>query len=358
MRQLLKKILPPFAINKLKRVQASFHRKLTPFFSKSPFLSRIYFTFLNSSYHREQFANLRGMMAYKQRINEHKNSSNPLLRRNIHRIEKGLIMKPLKPVFALDYIEQTQQIYFASLKSTNHQPEELQWAGAVLAKYYNVVKIEQSDLLLKLANEFKANVEVEFENINQFTPYSHSELVKPKFTYQEFYRFIKIRRSTRWFKQAEVCREKIKQAIELASQAPSACNRQPYQFFVVDKQPLVSKISKLAIGSGGFAHNIPTIVAVVGDYSFYEHERDRHVIYIDASLAAMQFMQALPTLGLSSCPLNWPELSVQDRKISKLLSLAEYKKVIMLIAVGEAETEGGIPYSQKKTAEQLTHFVE
>jgi len=89
MRQLLKKILPPLAINKLKRVQASFHQNLTPFFSKSPFLSRIYFTFLNTSYQREQFANLRGMMAYKQRIHEHKDSSNPLLRRNIHRIKKA-----------------------------------------------------------------------------------------------------------------------------------------------------------------------------------------------------------------------------------------------------------------------------
>ncbi|RHW74865.1 nitroreductase family protein [Colwellia sp. RSH04] len=358
MRQLLKKIFPSIVIVKLKQFQLYFHHILAPLFSTSPFLARLYFACFNKSYQREQFANLSGMVAYKKRIVDNAQPSNPLLRRNIHRIEKGLIMQPLKPVFALDYIEQTQEAYFSSLNSENHQHEELLWAGAVLAKYYNVVNVEQSELLTKLVKEFEANSRVTADATHKFTPYKNSELLRSALSYQEFYDFIQVRRSTRWFKQSNVCRQKIKNAIELASQAPSACNRQPYQFYVVDKKPLVSKVSKLAIGSSGFADNIPTIVAVVGDYSFYEHERDRHVIYIDASLAAMQFMQALPTLGLSSCPLNWPELAVQDKKISKLLKLADYKRVIMLIAVGEAEEEGGIPFSQKKTSEQLTQFVE
>ena len=69
-------------------------------------------------------------------------------------------------------------------------------------------------------------------------------------------------------------------------------------------------------------------------------------------------MQALPTLGLSSCPLNWPELKVVDKKLANLLKLEHHQKTIMLIAIGEAEPEGGIPYSQKKTAKQLIRFVE
>jgi nitroreductase len=354
MRQLIKKILPASQISKLKNAIRSFHQSALPFFAKSPLLARCYFSFFNNAYQREQFSTLQGMLSYNQRVKSVSQTSNPLLRRNIHRLEKGLIMKPLKPVFALDYIEETQLAYFTSLASKIHQMEELTWARAVLNRYYKTVDLTQSKLLTHLSASF---FEDSSQTNNELTPYKNSELPKVNLSYEQFTDFIKTRRSTRWFKQQAVCHEKIKQAVTIASQAPSACNRQPYEFFVVDQQPLLSQVSKLAIGGGGFASNIPCIVAVVGDYSCYEHERDRHVIYIDASLAAMQFMQTLPTLGLSSCPMNWPELSVVDKKIGKLLNLPTYKKTIMLIAIGEPDSDGGIPYSQKKKAEQLIHFT-
>ena len=47
------------------------------------------------------------------------------------------------------------------------------------------------------------------------------------------------------------------------------------------------------------------IIVIVGELDAYEYDRDRHLIYIDGSLAAMTFMLALETLGLSSCPINW-----------------------------------------------------
>jgi nitroreductase len=359
MRQLIKKLLPHSLVTKLKSYLNKFHQNIQPFFAQKPLLARIYFAFFNASYQREQFATLQGMQTYTKRIKSTEEQSNPLLRRNIHRLEKGLVMRPLKAVFAMDYIEETQQAYQLAFKSPTHQSEELEWAKSILTKYYNTVSIEEGSLLAHLSEQF-----CKFNSLNPLstqdenkTPYKHHELEKSKLTYQELFQFIELRRSTRWFKQTAVCRNKIKQAITLASQAPSACNRQPYEFYVVDQQPLLSRVSKLAIGGGGFASNIPCLIAVVGDYSCYEHERDRHVIYIDASLAAMQFMQALPTLNLASCPMNWPELSVVDTKITRLLKLPRYKKTIMLIAVGEPESDGGIPYSQKKSAEQLVHFV-
>jgi nitroreductase len=360
MRQLIKKLLPDLLLVKVKSFIRNLHENIQPFFAKTPFLSRLYFTFFNAAYQREQYSTLQGMLTYNKRIKSTSEESSPLLRRNVHRLEKGLIMRPLRDVFALEYIEETQNAYELASQSSCHQKEELDWATSVLTKYYETVSLKDSHLLTRLANKFSKFNSVKPSNTQGFKkiPYKHHELKSKPLTFEEFSQFINIRRSTRWFKQMSVCRNKIKQAITLASQAPSACNRQPYEFYVVDQQPLLSQVSKLAIGGGGFANNIPCLIAVVGDYSCYEHERDRHVIYIDASLAAMQFMQALPTLGLASCPMNWPELSVVDTKIATLLKLPNYKKTIMLIAVGEPELEGGIPYSQKKSAEQLVHFVE
>jgi nitroreductase len=360
MRQLIKTLLPNFLLLKVRSFFRYFHTSIQPFFAKTPFLARLYFAFFNSAYQREQFSMLQGMLSYNQRVQSSSAQSNPLLRRNIHRLEKGLIMKPLRETFALDYIEETQQSYILAYQSSKFCREELSWAQSVLAKYYNTVVLKHSSLLMRLANEFKQVHLASTDKNKQSnkTPYLHNELTASALTFEDFSQFVALRRSTRWFNQKAVCRTKVKQAISIASQAPSACNRQPYEFYVVDQQPLLSKVAKLAIGGGGFANNIPCIIVIIGDYSCYEHERDRHVIYIDASLAAMQFMQALPTLGLASCPMNWPELKVVDANISSLLKLPSFKKTIMLIAVGEPALEGGIPYSQKKSAEQLTHFVD
>ena len=111
--------------------------------------------------------------------------------------------------------------------------------------------------------------------------------------------------------------------------------------------------ASLAMGTVGFAENIPALAVVVGDLSCYQEYRDRHLIYIDASLAAMQFMLALETLGLSTCPINWPDIEVREQKMQKLLNLPAFQRPVMLIAIGYADPEALIAYSQKKDVEQL-----
>jgi len=64
-------------------------------------------------------------------------------------------------------------------------------------------------------------------------------------------------------------------------------------------------------------------------------------------------MLALETLGLSSCPINWPDIESRERKIAKRLGLGAHERVVMLIATGYAMAEGGVPFSQKKCAELL-----
>jgi nitroreductase len=140
----------------------------------------------------------------------------------------------------------------------------------------------------------------------------------------------------------------VRQAANIASFAPSACNRQPYRFLFCNETEKTVAIAKCAGGTSGFAENLPAIIAIVGNLAAYPYGRDRHLIYIDGSLAAMQLMLALETLGLSSCSINWPEVDSSERKIRKLIKLEDYERVVMLLAIGYADEAGGIPYSQKK----------
>jgi len=175
-------------------------------------------------------------------------------------------------------------------------------------------------------------------------------------SYEQMLALAKKRRSVRIYKNKKVPRNKIDKALKIASLSPTACNRQPFKFMIFDEPKLVKEIANIPFGTGGYANNVPMIVVVVGDLSNYFSSRDRHIIYIDASLATMSFMFALETLGLSSVPINWPDFGLLENKMKKRLKLKDYERPVMMIAVGFAKDEGKIPFSQKKSIELLRSY--
>ncbi|WP_404341354.1 nitroreductase family protein [Pseudoalteromonas mariniglutinosa] len=340
--------MPTFIKLSLKKLIDLFQSMVLPLCSKTAFLSSFFYTFFSRDFYYEHQAILKARLKYHRCKGLH-GASSALLRRNIHRLEKGLIMRPRRSVFALDYITETVDAFVRASKKTEFNPSELQWASDVLNEYFNVVEHNEP----RIKNSFAAFSLVFKEICKDKKPYQQRAKVHHDVSYKQLYALAQSRCSTRWFNQQSVELDKIKSAALVASQAPSACNRQPYQFHVINEQPFLQTLSRLPGGTAGFADNIPCLIAVVGDQSYYPFARDRHVIYIDGSLASMQFMLALETLGLSSCPINWPELYSLDKQVAKLLDLPQYKRVVMFIAVGYADETGQIPFSDKKAANDL-----
>ncbi len=325
------------------------------FLSANKYLASFYYGVISSSFRREHFSVLKGQLEYRAQI-KRSLSSRAMLRRNIHRIEKGLIMRPRRDSFAEGYIKETVLCYTELLKDPDRSnSDELKWAFDVLEKYFSVVKsegrIDQARLLF--SEEF---IDKCSEPDSKYEPYSYSELPKSRISYDDLFVLFRRRRSVRWYKQIPVDDQLIASAVQAAALAPSACNRQPFRFVVANAPEEASEIAKFAMGTSGFANNLQCLIAVVGSLSNYPEERDRHVIYIDAALASMQLMLAFDTLNLATCPINWPDVEGRERLISKKLNLKDYERVIMLISVGYAEDEGGIPYSQKKSASELIQY--
>ena len=98
------------------------------------------------------------------------------------------------------------------------------------------------------------------------------------------------------------------------------------------------------------------IIVIVGELDAYEYDRDRHLIYIDGSLAAMTFMLALETVGLSSCPINWSGVEEKEVLMDEALNLKTTERPVMLISVGYAKDEGKIPFSHKKGLREIRKY--
>lgn len=344
MKRLLVKLLPLSIAQNLSTFKSSVNVYFIHLFAFNGFMASIYYTFFSSQFRREQKAVLSGRLAYAKSL-AHIGQSCILLRRNVHRLEKGLIMQPRREIFAEAYIGETVDCYLDALKSTELCAEERKWATDVLSNYFRVVGNSNKIDVAKTKFEGHYSIDQESHSV----PYPHKNLPGCPVDYEQLLTLFKRRRSVRWYESTLVPESLIKQAVQAASLAPSACNRQPFRFYVVNDAVKATDVAKCAMGTAGFAENLPCIIAVVGDLSAYPAERDRHCIYIDGALAAMQLMLACEPLGLSTCPINWPDVEQREQMLEQKLGLAYHERTIMLLAVGYAQSEGGIPFSQKKT---------
>ncbi|MDO6426508.1 nitroreductase family protein [Thalassotalea sp. 1_MG-2023] len=354
MKSVLRKLLSPSLVSSLKSVVERVDKKIIPFFASNSFLSSFYYCFFSTKFRREHQSVLKGRLAYKASLDAI-NHSSVLLRRNTHRLEKGLIMQPRREIFAEAYIEETVECFRKCIASSSICSDELKWAQDVLVSYFAIVG--DSDIINNAKARFETLTLKSFECASESLPYQHQARVQAEVSSDQLLALFQQRRSVRWYEQKPVELELIKQAIEMASQAPSACNRQPFQFYTITDMNKASDVASIAMGTTGFSDNIPALIVVMGDLSAYPAERDRHVIYIDGGLASMQLMLAFETLGLSSCPINWPDIEICERKIAKKLALDKHLRPIMLMSVGYGQSTGKIPYSQKKSAEILLKEV-
>lgn len=346
-------ILPSAIRIVLRRGIGRIERLLLSVMARSGVTASLYYLLFNSQFRREHRAVMLGQLAYWRSL-DHVGESSALLRRNVHRLEKGLTTHPQKSVFGESYIGETVTCYARALTSAEWSMDERRWATDVLRDYFD--KVGDAEAINAARDDF-GKLEPALEGAERYLPYAQECLPKTDISYEQLLRLFQRRRAVRWYEPRPVPMELIRQAVNAASLSPSACNRQPYRFLVVRDPNLAPSVARFAIGTTTFAENVPCVIAVVGDLSAYPLERDRHVIYIDAALASMSFMLALETLGLSSCPVNWPDIEEREQRLAHALGLRYHERPILLITVGYADPKGLIPFSQKKSDRLLTKEV-
>ncbi len=80
------------------------------FFTSSRFLSSLYYLLFYPNFSREHQAVLTGKVNHLKELNINKANIFTLIR-NTHRIEKGLLMRPRRDVFALNFIAETIEVF-------------------------------------------------------------------------------------------------------------------------------------------------------------------------------------------------------------------------------------------------------
>lgn len=333
------------------------NRMLLSILTRNRVIATIGFWLSPFGFNRERYAVLTGRAAYR-RNQQRTIATSPQLRRNIHRLEKALIMEPRRPVFALDYIEETVEAFLTYRRDPAITDPSLdRWSEDVLREYFDAVqKDDRLEDLHRRFLEVAGHAENPDPSVDPHAPFKRKQSPELTIGYEDLHTLAMRRRSIRWFEDRPVPRELVDKALLIGRQSPSACNRQPFEYRIYDDPDLVRKVSAIPFGAAGYSQNIPTIVVLVGRQDNFFSARDRHVIYIDASLSAMAFMFGLETLGLASSVINWPDFEPLEAKMARTIGLEPYERVVMLMAVGYPRSDGGVPFSAKKSLEHLRSY--
>ncbi len=142
--------------------------------------------------------------------------------------------------------------------------------------------------------------------------------------------FIIDRRSIRRFKDQKIDPEIITQLLTAAMYAPSAVNKQPWHFVVIDQRQMLNEIMKIH-PYAGMLKTASIGIVVCGDERL---QHDDGYWVVDCGAATQNLLLAAHMLGLGSCWVGLHPREGRKASFSSLLDLPSHVKPFALIALG------------------------
>jgi nitroreductase len=138
------------------------------------------------------------------------------------------------------------------------------------------------------------------------------------------------RRSIRRFTDQNIDKQIITTLLTAAMYAPSAVNKQPWHFVVIDRNDLMARIMEIHPNAGMLASASHAVV-VCGD----EHQQhDDGYWVVDCGAATENLLLAAHALGVGSCWVGLHPREGRKKAISQLLGLPGHIQPFALVALG------------------------
>ena len=135
---------------------------------------------------------------------------------------------------------------------------------------------------------------------------------------------IKIRRSIRKYSPEPIPEEKLQTIFDAARLAPSAANRQPWRFVVVQDSNRKKSLSEAA-NDQTFLKDAAVIVVAIGDPDVSAKWCEK-----DTMTALEHIVLAATTLGYGSCWIG----AFDEDAVKRLLKIPTKMKVVALLPIG------------------------
>lgn len=286
-----------------------------------------------------------------ERKNEHEKRLFYSLMAKSHVIEKGLSMPERRFAFGHDaliiLIDELEK-YINKYGRKNAQIEHI---IAIVLEYRQLHKVNNVTLEENLQNKLEKFASA----YPEIAPSKQVLLTKEqlfKNVNNSFYEFSTSRRSCRHIEgPAEL--EKIRKAVKLALNAPSACNKQPVKVHLISSPHSVKQLLNLQQGNRGFGHLIEQVLLITVDIRSYGRYEDRFNPYIDGGLFSMNLLYALHYYKIASIPLVWIDSKQRNEELHNIVDFPNEEYPCLLIGIGEPAKEFLTTASQRNVIDDV-----
>lgn len=289
-----------------------------------------------------QFSETNGQNTHQQLIS--------LIIREYHVIEKGLTMPSIKFGFGRDVIiDLIRNILIFDQKYGNCDVQ-LHHAVSVVLEYDYFHQINNFKLSTDLSDLIK-HLKVRFTHLK---PSSQKNVTLEDYfssSQKEFLSFSSSRASVRNYSNVQVDVQLIYNALELARNTPSSCNRQPWRTYIFENRDTINLILKTQGGNRGFGHLTNKLIIIAVEMGVYTAVSERHSAYVDGGMYAMNILYALHHYKVAACILNCSNTIDKDLELRLLCKIKESEVFIAMLSCG-------IPPSSFRIAQSFRYPIE
>ncbi len=165
---------------------------------------------------------------------------------------------------------------------------------------------------------------------------------------------LRLRRSTRVFKDTQITPELVEMIMHAALMSPSSKRTKPWEFVLVDEAATLHALAACKKLGSQFLEKAPLAVVVLADPT-------RSDVWVeDASIAAILLQLEAEDLGLGSC---WIQIRLRqtaegvdsEAYVRKVLNVPDHLRVLSIIALG-VKGEAREPFDESKLQWEKVHL--
>lgn len=288
-----------------------------------PFL--VFYEFLNDYF---RYLRKSGVLRYNT-----KEKLTGIIIAEYHVIEKGLTMPETRLGFGRVNLMSLIENCIRYINKYGVNDSQVKHAIAVIFEYNVFHRNEKYELDSELMQKI-GQLEVLATNIN---PSLQNACTKDSYfqnIHASFPDFSQSRRSVRNYTEEDIPVIEIEKSVELARNAPSACNRQSIRTYLYTNKEQIKKILDVQGANRGFGHLTNKLIIVVSDIQAYHGLHERNSGYVDGGIFTMNLLYALHYHKIATCTLNCSFSISKEQKIRKLCGIKKSEICVTMITCG------------------------
>ena len=270
-----------------------------------------------------------------------------------HTVEKGLTMPNMRLGFGCQMLFKFVGLLNSYAEKYDITERQFVDAVRVLAEYKKI----HDDARFELDSSLSNAIDTLLKRI-PVEPSCQIEMTRERYWAElnsPFEMFSASRHSVRHF-SGTISEEQIRNAVALANNAPSACNRQYTRVHCVSDRAKIQACLALQGGNRGFGHLADKLLVVTADLRGLAWAQERNDLFTNAGIYLMNLCYALHKNRVAHCMLNWSVTPSVDRQLRNVLEIPEAESIVILIACGDVPKTFKLASSPRKPAEETLVF--